>query len=88
MAAENWMEIYRSYTPEELAEEITQLKKDVRGSFAQQGTGSVNHSRDLNMLENRLQAATRVQNERANRNGGNPSKGQVSFGRGNSWGSL
>ena len=87
MAAENWMEIYRSYTGEELGEEIVQLKKDVRGAFSAQGSGSVSHSRDLSQLEARLQAAVRVQNERANRNGGNPSKGQVSF-RGNRWGSL
>ncbi len=57
MAAENWMEIYRSYTGEELVEEITQLKKDVRGAFSQQGSGSVNHQRDLGQLEARLQAA-------------------------------
>jgi len=87
MAAETWMEIYRSYTTEDLAEEITQLKKDVRGAFTAQGSGGVNHQRDLGQLESRLQAAVRVQNERANRNGGNPSTGQVSF-RGQRWGSL
>jgi hypothetical protein len=87
MAAENWMEIYRSYTPEELAEEITQLKKDLRGGFTAQGSGSVNHQRDVSSLEARLQGATRVQNERANRHQGNPMKGTVDF-RGGRWGSL
>jgi len=43
--------------------------------------------RDLGQLEARLQAAVRVRNERANRNSGNPSKGQVSFNSGR-WGSL
>lgn len=91
MAAENWMEIYRSYTGEELAEEITSLKKDVRGAFSAQGSGGVNHQRDLGQLEARLQAAVRVQNERAHRNTGggpNPMKGRVDFSRGNDWGSM
>jgi hypothetical protein len=59
----------------------------VRGGFSAQGTRSVNHLRDLGQLEARLQAATRVQNERAHRNRGNPSKGRVRFG-GNRWGDL
>jgi hypothetical protein len=87
MAAENWMEIYRSYDAPELAEEITQLKKDLRGSLSAQGSGSVSHQRDTAMLESRLQAATRVKNERANRNKGNGMKGTVNFSR-NRWGTL
>lgn len=88
MAAENWMEIYRSYTAEDLVEEMEQLRKDVKGSFASQGSGGVQHSRDLQELRDRLQAATRVQNERAARGGGgNPHKGQVDF-SGGRWGGL
>lgn len=81
------MEVYRSYTSEDLAEELTQLRKDVKGSFASQGSGSTQHSRDLQELRDRLQAATRVQNERANRGGGNSHKGRVDF-SGNRWGNL
>lgn len=87
MAADQWMEIYRSYTTEDLSEEIAQLQKDVKGGFSSQGAGSVQHSRDLGELRDRLQAATRVKNERAGRNGGQGMKGQVSF-RGNRWGQL
>jgi hypothetical protein len=87
MAAENWMEIYRSYESAELDAEIAQLKKDLRGAFNAQGSGNVSHQRDVNMLENRLQAATRVKNERAARGSGNGMKGQVDF-RGGKWGGL
>lgn len=81
------MEIYRGYTSEELTEEIADLRKHLKGSLSAQGSGSVTHQRDTNQLENRLQAAQRVKNERANRNRGNPNKGQVDF-RGGRWGSL
>lgn len=86
MAAEQWMEIYRAYTGAELVTEITTLQKDVAGGFSSQGSGSVQHQRDLQELRDRLQAAVRVKNERANRNGGNPMKGRVRFG--GSWGGL
>ena len=87
MAAENWMEIYRSYEAGELAEEVAQLKKDLRGSLTGQGAGGTNHNRDVAQLENRLQAATRVKNERSNRNSGNGNKGTVDFSKGR-WGGL
>jgi hypothetical protein len=81
------MEIYRSYETAELNDEIAQLKKDLRGAFNAQGSGSVSHQRDTTMLENRLQAATRVNNERAARGTGNGMKGTVDF-SGNRWGRL
>jgi len=87
MGAESWMEIYRSYEAAELTEEIAQLKKDLRGALSAQGVGSVNHQRDVNMLESRLQAATRVKNERAARGTGNGMKGGEAF-SGNRWGRL
>ncbi len=86
MAMENWAEIYRSYTASELNTEIEDLKKSLRGGFSAQGAGSVNHQRDLPQLEARLQAATRVKNQRGS-GGRNPMKGRVSFG-GNRWGQL
>ena len=85
MAAEQWMEIYRSYEPEELATEIVQLKKDVRGSFAAQGHGATNHQRDLAELRDRLAAAVRVSNERRGGSTGSWKVGQVDFSS-NRWG--
>ena len=82
MAAEQWMEIYRSYEPDELNAEIVQLKKDVRGSFASQGHGGTQHSRDLAELRDRLNAAVRVSNEKSK--GGSWKVGQVDFSR-NTW---
>lgn len=87
MAAEQWMEIYRGYDGDELNKEMEQLRKDVAGSFSSQGSGSVQHQRDLQELRDRLHAATRVKNERGNRNGRNPHKGRVDFG-GGKWGEL
>lgn len=86
MAAEQWMEIYRSYGGEELASEITTLQKDLSGGFRSQGSGSVQHERDLQELRDRLQAAVRVKNERNARGSGNGNKGRVSFG--GSWGDM
>lgn len=87
MAAEQWMEIYRSYEAADLTAEIASLQKDLKGGFSSQGSGSVNHSRDLNDLRDRLAAATRVKNERANRGAGNQHRGVVDFSRGR-WGQL
>ena len=84
MAAEQWMEIYRSYEAEELDAEIVQLRKDVRGGFAAQNHGGTGHQRDLAELRDRLAAATRVKNER--RAGGNSGwqVGKADF-SGNRW---
>jgi hypothetical protein len=65
MGLTNWLEIYRSYAGAELNTEIESLKKSLRGGFASQGSGSVQHEKDLSQLESRLQAATRVKNERS-----------------------
>lgn len=78
------MEIYRSYEPEELAAEIAQLKKDVRGGFMAQGHGGTNHQRDLAELRDRLAAAVRVQNERRSGRTGQWQVGQADF-SGNRW---
>ena len=85
MAFTDWMEIYRTYSSEELNEEVTQLKKDLKGGYSGQGVGSVNFQRDLGMLQSRLQAISRIRNEQAN--AGNSNVGQVDFG-GGQWGDL
>jgi len=78
MAFSDWMEIYRTYSSEELDEEVAQLKKDLKGSYSGQGVGAVNFQRDLSMLQSRLQAIARIRNEQANAI--NSGVGQVDFG--------
>jgi len=63
MAASDWAEIYRSYSPEELATEIVELKKQ-KSVFSSQQIGSKSYTKDLQMLQSQLQAAIRVQNGR------------------------
>jgi hypothetical protein len=77
MGLTNWLEIYRGYTSDDLTAEMTSLRAGLRGGFLSQGSGSVQHSKDLTQLENRLQAATRVKNERSG--GGETRVGQVDF---------
>lgn len=85
MAFTDWLEIYQSYSAEELAEEITQLKKDIKGNYSGQGVGSVNYQRDLTMIQSRLRAATRVVNERSQGDASN--MGEVDF-SGVNWGDV
>ena len=79
MAKADWVEIYRSYEAEDLRDEITALKRDLKGSYSAQGVGSVNHQRDLPILQDRLGAATRVTNERKAAGAGIPLRGNVDF---------
>lgn len=57
------MEIYRSYTDDELAAEVAKLKKE-DSVFVSQQSGSKSFTRDLQALAGKLSAAIRVQNER------------------------
>jgi len=63
MASPEWLEIYRSYTPEELAAEVALLKKQST-IIAQQSTAGKSFTRDLQVLSGKLSAAVRIQNER------------------------
>jgi len=56
------MEIYRSYSGIELANEITLLKKQAT-LYTAQTLGDKSHTKDLQLVTNRLHAATRVRNE-------------------------
>ena len=76
MASAEWMEVYRSYSLDELREEITTLRGE-NSAFTAQATGSKSFTRDLLNLRDRLQAATRVQNERGNLQ--KPSGGTVDY---------
>ena len=63
MASTEWMEIYRSYSPEELESEITMLKNQAT-LYTSQQVGEKSHTKDLLSVQNRLHAAIRVRNER------------------------
>lgn len=60
---QDWVEIYRSYSADELAETIASLKKAVRDAEGISGAsaGSKTFQRDFVHIKNRLQAAIRVQ---------------------------
>jgi|APCry1669189000_1035189.scaffolds.fasta_scaffold46409_2 hypothetical protein len=63
MASSEWMEIYRSYTPEEIENEITGLKKEAT-LYTQQTSGEKSYTKELRLVQDRLQAAIRIRNER------------------------
>jgi hypothetical protein len=63
MASSEWMEIYRAYTPEEIETEITSLKNQAT-LYTQQTSGEKSYTKDLRLVQDRLQAAIRIRNER------------------------
>jgi len=65
MALSDWLEIYRAYTGPDLDAEVVSLQGSLKGGFVSQGSGAVNHARDLAELRDRLRAATRVRSERS-----------------------
>ncbi len=79
MAASDWIEIYRSYTTDELNAEILKLKADLDGGFTSQQSGGTGHTRDTADLSARLKAATRVKEQKAGR--GPVRRGVVDFSR-------
>lgn len=80
MASPEWLEIFRSYTGEELAAQITELKKQV-SVFSSQQVGSKSYTKDLGELRGQLSAAIRVQKERSQEPGVNQSVGVTDFSR-------
>lgn len=61
----DWQEIYQSYSAEELAAEIVNLKKLTAGGYVSQSVDGKTYSRDPNQLRQQLAAAIRVQTTRA-----------------------
>ncbi len=61
---DDWLLIYRSYSAEELADEIVFLREEMRNPYSAQGLGSQSAQRDMRSLTNRLSAAVRVRDER------------------------
>jgi hypothetical protein len=82
MASQEWIEIYRSYTSDELDTAISDLKQQ-ETLFTQQSVGSKSFSKDLRELRDKLHAAERVRNERsqsaANQGFGIPDFSNVRF---------
>lgn len=62
MASSEWMEIYRAYTPAEIENEITNLKREAT-LYTQQTSGEKSYTKELRLVQDRLQAAIRVRNE-------------------------
>ena len=62
----NWVSIYRAYSAEDLADEITFLKKQSRNPFVSQTEGNRSYSLAPSQISERLAAAMQVKQERAN----------------------
>lgn len=67
MASPDWFEIYRTYTGEELEAERILLRKQITDAagITGQAAGNVSYQRDLQHLQQRLHAVTRVQTEKS-----------------------
>jgi hypothetical protein len=63
MAYTDHLEVYQSFSPEELTEEVTRLKAARKG-YLSQSVGSKAYTQDLRRVDDMLRAAVRVQNER------------------------
>lgn len=65
MANPEWLEIFRSFTPDELTAHVTALKEEI-SVYATQAIGQKSYTKDLGELRGQLASAIRVQTERAN----------------------
>jgi hypothetical protein len=63
---DEWLQIYDSYTDEELTEEVTWLKTQVRNPFNAQTEGARSYARSTAEMRTRLAAATQIQQGRSN----------------------
>jgi hypothetical protein len=74
----DWIEIYRDYSGEELDAEIAKLKQEAT-VYTAQNIGDKGYQKSLEMVQNRLHAAIRVRNERRQGGSINPSWGVPDF---------
>lgn len=58
MAASDWVEIYRSYDPVQLATEVEDLKRQ-KSVFTSQTVGGKSYVKDLKALQDQLAGGTR-----------------------------
>jgi hypothetical protein len=63
----SWLTIYRAYDHEALVEELARLRKELRNPYASAGAGGSSSSRDMSLLQEQLDGATRAFNERSTR---------------------
>jgi hypothetical protein len=61
----SYLSIYRSYTNDELAEEIEALKTQLRDPYSSVGSGGNNASRDPEFIAAKLEGALKAQRERS-----------------------
>jgi hypothetical protein len=76
MAYTDHLEVYQSFSTQELTEEVTRLKKS-RSGYLSQSVGSKAYTQDLRRIDDMLRAAVRVQNERSHASTSH--RGTVSF---------
>jgi hypothetical protein len=79
MAADDWEEIYGTYSDTELAEEIAWLKEESKSIYISQGQGGKSFSRSLSDLTKRLNSAVRVQAMKSGQSIGEVRKVAVDF---------
>ena len=63
MASPEWLEIFRSYTADELASHVVSLKKQIT-VFSSQTVKDKSYTKDLGELKSQLSSAIRIQTER------------------------
>lgn len=63
LGVDQWLEIYRGYTPEQLDAEIVWLQKQLRNPFLSQAEGARSVTRSTAEFRDRMAAATRVKAE-------------------------
>lgn len=78
MAYTDYLEVYQSFSTQELADEVTRLKTERKG-FTSQSAGSKSYTQDLRRIDDMIRAAVRVQNERGSGRTGADSRAQVDF---------
>ena len=64
MAASDWIEIYSTYTDEQLVAEQTELRK-MAAPFSSQTIGSKSYTKDIREVRDRLQAIVRVRKNKS-----------------------
>ena len=75
----DYLELYQSFSTEELAAERTRLMT-ARNGYLSQSMGSKSYSQELTRVDAQLRARVRVQNERSSSRTPASSRGTVDFG--------
>lgn len=76
-AKEEWIDIYDSYSDEELTAEIATLKSQASNPYVTQSEGQRGYTRSINEARSKLAAAIQIQKDRTNAH--KPRHGQADF---------